>query len=321
MSAERILVVSTSFPRVAGDPAGHFVATEAAALVRAGHCVTVIAPGEDRVIEGVPVVGLPDGGAFGWPGALARLRERPTRAMGALAFTHWARRALREHAHDRLIAHWLLPGAWPIASASSAPLEVVAHGSDVRVLARLPRRLRQRIVAELRERGARIRCVSQQLAGELAALDPRIAERVTVEPAPLDTDGAPSRAEARALLGVAEDERLLVIAGRLVREKRLDVALAAAELIPEARVVVLGDGPEHSRLRELSPSARFLGLLPRDRALAWIAAADLVLSASRTEGAPTVLREARALGVPIVSAVAGDLARWAEQDRDVWTVT
>ena len=47
----------------------------------------------------------------------------------------------------------------------------------------------------------------------------------------------------------------------------------------------------------------------------WIRASDLVVSASREEGAPTVVREARALGTPVVTTAAGDLVKWAELDR------
>jgi glycosyltransferase involved in cell wall biosynthesis len=49
-----------------------------------------------------------------------------------------------------------------------------------------------------------------------------------------------------------------------------------------------------------------------------MAAADLLISASRTEGAPLAIREARALGVPVVSCPAGDLASWARHDGGLW---
>src|SRR5690606_34234557 len=37
----RVLLLTTSYPRFAGDSAGHFVQAEAQALVRSGHQVTV----------------------------------------------------------------------------------------------------------------------------------------------------------------------------------------------------------------------------------------------------------------------------------------
>ena len=56
------------------------------------------------------------------------------------------------------------------------------------------------------------------------------------------------------------------------------------------------------------------------RHLRWIAAADVLVSASAHEGAPSVVREARALGVPVVAVSAGDLAQWAERDAGLLLV-
>ena len=332
MKPEHVAIVTTSFPERAGDPAGHFVATEAVTLAKAGHRVTVIAPGSNREFDGLRVIGVGAGSSFGWPGALTIMRSRPHRSLAACSRTRFAtslcrlssaaraRRELRSLPCDRVIAHWLVPSGWPIATAASIPLEVVAHGSDVRLLCRLPTALRHHVVSRLLARRARVRCVSDELRDELVACDARLAGQISVDPAPIDTSHAPDRPRARRLLGLPKAARLIVIAGRLVLSKRVHVALTAAELIPNAIVVVIGDGPEASTLAESHPDAHFPGLVPRDHALTWIAAADLVLSASRTEGAPTVLREARALGVPVVSTAAGDLERWARSDGEIWVV-
>jgi glycosyltransferase involved in cell wall biosynthesis len=68
--------------------------------------------------------------------------------------------------------------------------------------------------------------------------------------------------------------------------------------------VVVGDGPLRASLEAealaLGVDARFVGTTPRAEALAWIGAADALLHASKTEGLSTVVREAEALGVPIV---------------------
>ncbi|MCK6538061.1 MAG: glycosyltransferase family 4 protein [Polyangiaceae bacterium] len=317
MSPERIVIVTTSFPEQPGDPAGHFVATEALALAGAGHSVVVIAPGPDRTLDGVRVIGLGADAAFGWPGALSKLRAHPHRALLALAFVSRARRLIRTLDCDRVIAHWLVPAGWPVATAASAPLEVVAHGSDVRLLAELPASLRRLIAGRLVARQAHVRCVSEEIRAAVTAWAPALS--TSVEPAPIDTRRAPDRARARRMLRL-DTTCLIVIVGRLVRSKRVDVALRSAALVPKANVVVIGDGPEAAELAAEHPGVRFVGLVPRDQALTWIAAADLVLSASRSEGAPTVIREARALGVPVVSTAAGDLTRWMRSDRELWVV-
>lgn len=317
------MVITTSYPAAPGDPSGHFVAAEVRALRAEGHRVTVIAPrpaGERG--NGDDVCWVEAGSAFGWPGVMSRLRERPLRALSVLAFTLRARRALRHHGEvDRVIAHFALPSAWPIASGRAwGKLEVVVHGSDARLLTRLPAPIRRRVARALEH--AVVRTVSEELRVELGrALGPALAARTKVEPAGLDVGGAPTRGEARRALGVTDGERLVVVAGRLIPGKRVHVALAAARLVPSARVVVLGDGPERARLAASFPEAELLGLVPRERALAWIAAADAVLSASLEEGAPSVVREARALGTKVVALACGDLPLAAASDRGLFVVS
>jgi teichuronic acid biosynthesis glycosyltransferase TuaC len=105
-------------------------------------------------------------------------------------------------------------------------------------------------------------------------------------------------AAAAALRG----DPFCVAVGRLVADKRFDRALdfAAARGLP---IVVVGDGPERARLeahaRRAGAEARFVGLVDRHAALAWIAAADVLLHASITEGLSTVVREAESLGTRV----------------------
>ncbi|MCA9592225.1 MAG: glycosyltransferase family 4 protein [Myxococcales bacterium] len=322
----KVAIVSTSFPSSPEDPAGHFVEAEALELAEEGHDVTVICPqgvGPPRSHRGpLTLIELPDAGAFGWPGAVARLRERPLRTLGATRFVLEARRVLADLSGiDRIVAHWLVPAGWPIAIAGSAPIEVVVHGTDARLLCRAPAAFREHVLASLIRRKATFRFVSREL---LHVLDAHttfdLARHSRVEPCALSLDGAPTHDQARFELGLEAHERVLVIAARLVGDKRVDVALSAATLVPDARVIVLGDGPEHERLAEAFPGAELLGRLPRSAALTWLAAADVVLSASRLEGAPSVIREARALGTPVVATPAGDLSGWAETDPDLWLV-
>jgi glycosyltransferase involved in cell wall biosynthesis len=109
-------------------------------------------------------------------------------------------------------------------------------------------------------------------------------------------------AELRRELGA---RTAAVCVGRLVESKHVARAL---EHVARSRVadvlVVVGDGPERMRLeqqaRSLGVDARFVGVVPRELALAWIAAADVVLHASSAEGLSTVVREADALGTPVV---------------------
>ncbi len=319
--SERIAVVTTSYPRSPGDPAGHFVAAEVRRLTQAGHEVHVFAPGVGaRSSEGARVHWIADYGAFGFPGALARLKSNPARALGAGAFSVRAIRALRGAApFTRVQAHFLLPAAWPIAARAFAPpsaleLELVGHGSDVRLFCALPAALRASIARRWLAQRASLRLTSRELAARLSRANPELDAAIRVQQSPIDVEGVPHREVTRAELGLATTLRVAAIVSRLVPAKRVASALHALSLCDDLTVIVVGDGPELARLQARFPHVHFTGRLPRPRALALIAAADVLVSASPEEGAPSVVREARALGVPVVSVPAGDLALWAACD-------
>lgn len=319
----RIALVTTSYPKAEGDAAGHFVQSEARRLARAGHDIVVIKPGAAGVGDAdIRVVGVADFGAFGWPGILARLRAAPWRAVGVARFIRGAERALERHGPwSHIVAHFMLPCGFPIACGPcDAPLEVVGHGSDVRLLAGLPRPLRRRVVAALLESATTFRFVSEELAELFVEQAPSAAGRVRVEPCAIDIGPVLDRATTRAKLGVGPEARLAVVAGRAVAKKRIDVALSALGLLDGVERLVVGDGPLLDALKQQFPRVRFLGRVARSDALAVIAAADVVVSASELEGAPTVVREARLLGVPVVAVAAGDLERTAAEDPDLFVV-
>jgi glycosyltransferase involved in cell wall biosynthesis len=291
----RVAVVTTSWPADGSDPSGHFVQAEARALEQSGHEVVVVAPAT--------------GGAFGWPGVAARVRERPARALGALRWVLGARAQLEGSRVDRVAAHWAVPCAWPIATAApNAALEVVSHGGDVRLLTAIPATVRRLAVRAIAGRAERWRFVSDALLGALLrTLDRETRARVRrvacIQPAGLELpDVRRAVAERRSGLGSA---RVAVSVGRLVATKRVDRVI---EHVAKARdvdtLVIVGDGPERERLERLADTygvrVRFVGRVPREEALAWIGAADALVHASEAEGMSTVVREAEALGTRVM---------------------
>jgi glycosyltransferase involved in cell wall biosynthesis len=329
VSSQRIAILSTSYPTGAGDASGHFVESEARQLAALGHRVTVIAAGRPSgpaaSSAGIEVVWIFDAGVSGWPGISARLRREPWRALGLGFWSLGARAALqRRGPFDRVIAHWLLPAGYPVlthAEVGHAELEIVVHGSDARLVERWPAPIRKRLFAQLSRKGVRLRCVSGQLSDVIRrAAGDAYPQPIRVLPAALEIGTVKTKQAARAELGIAPQQRIVVIAARLVPDKRVDCALRAAALVPGLEALVIGDGEEADSLRRTFPEVRFLGRLPRPETLTYLAAADAVLSASRTEGAPCVVREARALGVPVVACSAGDIADWASSDPGLWVV-
>jgi glycosyltransferase involved in cell wall biosynthesis len=333
----RVVVVTTSFPRTAEDPSGHFVRSSARALVEAGHEVHVIAPGGSpldppRERDGLVVHRAGGGDLFAWPGAIARAREAPWRLPLAAPFAAGVLLRLRAvGVIDRAVAHWIVPSAFPLLLGVTAPLEVVAHGADVRFLLAMPRPLRERILQALVDRGAHftfaagalLDALEQTVSRELSAALARVAH---VEPPAIDVpEVAPHAAELRAGLALRPGELLAVTVARLIPSKRVELAIEAVRaLAGSVRLLVIGDGPERAALEKraegLGEAVRFLGAVPRREALAWVAAADVLVHPSAVEAAPTVVREARALAVPVVACDAGDVAAWARDDDGIQVV-
>jgi len=290
-----IAIVTTSWPADEDDPSGHFVRASARQLEGSGHRVTIVSP--------------PAGGAFGWPGVQARIRERPARALEAARWVATARKRLRGLEVDRVTAHWAVPCAWPAASTVCAPLDVVSHGADVRLLAAMPRAMRAWVVTRVATQATAWAFVSRELLDRLlASLDggtrARLERVATVEAPPIEMpDVAPAIARLRNELGAAR--RVAVSVGRLVASKRVDRAIVLASQSDEIEtLVIVGDGPERARLQRLAQDlgvdARFVGTVGRREAIAWIGAANLMIHASEAEGLSTVVREAEALGTPVV---------------------
>jgi glycosyltransferase involved in cell wall biosynthesis len=267
----QVCILTTSYPRFAGDVAGRFVADTVEHLRAAGHDVSVVSPASFRHF----------GIAYG-AGIVQNLRARPWLALllpaFLLSFGVAARRAARSA--EVVHAHWLPSGL--AALATGKPFVLQVWGTDVELARRAPwlaRRLlrRARVVV-----GA-----SAFLAGEARALG---ARDVRVVPNGVDV---PER-----VADPAEPPHVL-FAGRLSEEKGILEFLGATDGL--ARVVV-GDGPLRARV----PDA--VGFVPHDELGAYYERAAIVCVPSRREGYGVVAREAMGYGRPVVATPVGGLA-------------
>jgi glycosyltransferase involved in cell wall biosynthesis/predicted metal-dependent phosphoesterase TrpH len=105
-------------------------------------------------------------------------------------------------------------------------------------------------------------------------------------------------------------ELLVLSVGRLSHEKRIGVLLDAFARLsrarPEARLVVVGEGPARRELERTAPAgAVFVGEARGRDLAAHYASADLFCFPSTTDTFGQVLLEAGASGLPVVAAAAG----------------
>lgn len=114
------------------------------------------------------------------------------------------------------------------------------------------------------------------------------------------------REDLRRELGLP-DGKLLVSVARLTPVKGVDVAIRALHMLPDAHLVVIGDGPERAALESASPRGRvtFTGQLSHEDVLRYLRAADIYVLSSRTEGLSHTLLEALAVGTPSVASRVG----------------
>ena len=116
----------------------------------------------------------------------------------------------------------------------------------------------------------------------------------------------------------ADDERAVLVLGRLSPEKGQDTALDAFAALDRegVRLVLVGDGASHealeARATRLDVGERVLFTGWRDDPWACLGAADLFLLPSRAEGLPLALLEAMAVGVPAVATRVGAVAEVLE---------
>ena len=127
---------------------------------------------------------------------------------------------------------------------------------------------------------------------------------------------AEQRRDARAALGVPDGALVMLTASRLAAWKRVDRAVRAmqrvAAWVPNAMLLVVGDGEERARLRALARelriehNVRFTGAVPQADVMLAMHAADVFLAIADLSNVGNPLLEAMACGMCVVAVDAGD---------------
>jgi glycosyltransferase involved in cell wall biosynthesis len=141
--------------------------------------------------------------------------------------------------------------------------------------------------------------VSRLTAGRL--------ERVRGEEVPVVPNGIPLEAIRKAAAQRTGEGPPLVYAGRLLREKRIDLLLEAVAKLNGPQLAIYGDGPDRGRLEELAGrlglggSVLFHGYLPTNVDV-WrrMGESRIAVQPSSREGFGLFPLEAMAAGLPVV---------------------
>ncbi|WP_298749675.1 alpha/beta hydrolase fold domain-containing protein [uncultured Serinicoccus sp.] len=297
---------------VVGGGVGRHVRQLAVELVGAGQAVVVACPQSvadrfDLVATGARVQAVEVG--VGSPGDLARSHARLRRlARGAqVVHAHGVRAGAaaalsvgrgRSRRVPLVVTSHNGPPDGPAASWTYAALEALVCSRADLVLG-----VSSDLVERARRRGAR--------ATGLAVVPSSAAAPAT------DAQRELAARELRAELGVPDGAGVVLAAGRLARQKRVDLLLDAYRRLREDPrlgsspvLVVVGEGPLAAALREQAASGggdvHFLG--HRQDVPRLLAGADVVVSSADWEGQPLVLQEALAAGAPVVATDVGGTA-------------
>ena len=137
-----------------------------------------------------------------------------------------------------------------------------------------------------------------------------------------------ARHETRDRLGIPDQAPLVGFMGRLTYQKAPELFVLAAHAVlsrfPEAMFLLIGDGPERSRLERLIQA---LGITSRIQVLGerhdvpeLLAALDCFVLPSRWEGLPIALLEAMAVGVPAIATAVNGTQELIQPKESGWLV-
>ncbi len=206
-----------------------------------------------------------------------------------------------------LDGHFLYPDG--VATALLArrlglPYILTGRGQDITLFPRyaVPRSL----IRWACSGASRVVTVSEALRGALLDLGVSAARVVTLRNGvDLEKFRPGDRANARKQVGFVR--RTLLAVGNLVDVKDHDLLIRALPLVPDADLVIVGEGPLRERLlavaRDLGVGNR-VRILPnvlQDQLVTYYVAADLSVLTSRHEGMPNVVLECLACGTPVVA--------------------
>lgn len=116
---------------------------------------------------------------------------------------------------------------------------------------------------------------------------------------------------------------LLLYVGRLSAEKNLGTLRSWLDAFPNARLALVGDGPQRKNLEQQFKGmpAFFAGFLHREELAAAYASSDVFVIPSRTETLGLVVLEAMCSGLPVVAARAGGIPEMIQDGVDGFLVS
>jgi glycosyltransferase involved in cell wall biosynthesis len=238
------------------------------------------------------------------------------RRAGLWRFVFALRKVLASLRPDVVHVQYLAPGLAAVLAARLAGVRVVlttvhlpGYGLRARLFGRAARCLSDSFIC-VSESLERLWCGSVHTGVPAAGVPPHRTIHNCVD---LDALATVAKAtdphELRKALSLGQ-KPIIGVVGRLRTEKGQEVLLAALgrvlQAVPEATLLVVGDGPDRAKLTRLaeelgvSASVRWVGHVAPEHVAAYYTVMDVLAVPSLYEGFGLVAAEAMALGIPVV---------------------
>lgn len=178
------------------------------------------------------------------------------------------------------------------------------------VRVRQPQRWRWRAQRFASNRMTKLVCVSREVARHCSEQEAISQDKLEIIPNGIDLADLPVTSENWGQFGIPDSAPVVLYAGRLDEQKQvrqfLENSPAWLAKVPDAQLVLMGDGPLKSEIEiladKINESEKKVHLIGwQEDALAWMRSATVVVLPAAYEGMPNVILEAMALGKPVVT--------------------
>ena len=110
-------------------------------------------------------------------------------------------------------------------------------------------------------------------------------------------------------------DEYIAFAGRLSKEKGIDILAEAAKRLPEYRFCIAGGGPDGECLENI-PNVTMMGFLTGEKLVRFMANAKVMIVPSVWyENCPLSILEALSMGVPVITVNSGGMAELVDDGK------
>ncbi|QPJ65978.1 MAG: glycosyltransferase family 4 protein [Candidatus Nitrohelix vancouverensis] len=338
-ASRRVTIVTTSFPRYAGDFAGSFVYRFALGLSKSGCQVQVVAPGdpsapEDELLGDIQVRRP----LYFWPkrfqslaygaGLTSRIRYNPLRLLQAPLLLSAMTRCVLRHSRpsDILFSFWTLSALVVRMAKLMRGYSTVARFSGADALLLKTQSIRffmkwllngqdQLLCQDQNMQQSLLNCVSSADRIKLISNGVDINE---FYPGPMQ--------EARGHLNLHANDFIVLTAGRLSASKGhrflIEGFAKLAATRNDLKLLILGDGEERAKLEnfaarlEMQKKILFMGFQESSTIGQWLRACNIFILPSLLEGTPNILLEAMACSRPVIATNVGGVSEVIEDGKN-----